>query len=53
MAEPASQTTDYKFLSLKVVIPKVVDFIVALDYKEQNPIMRTPEWSENLMSFSY
>ena len=41
--ETTSQTTDDKVLSLKIVIRKVVLFIVGL----------TPEWRENLTSFSF
>lgn len=43
MEETTSQTTDDKVLSLKIVIRKVVHFIVDL----------TPEWRENLTSFSF
>ena len=43
MEETTSQTTDDKVLSLKIVIRKVVLFIVDL----------TPEWRENLTSFSF
>ena len=41
--ETTSQTTDDKVLSLKIVIRKVVLFIVDL----------TPEWREILTSFSF
>ena len=43
MEETTSQTTDDKVLSLKIVIRKVVLFIVDL----------TPEWRENLTSFLF
>ena len=43
MEEPTSQTTDDKFLSFKIVIRKVVHFVLDL----------TPEWRENLISFPF